>query len=184
VYFLASKFNHWFKRIHKLVFGGQLFLGYDFTTIYCSFSFGLPFLSSFCLQTLTLNSTRESDQAVVVITIRVVGELGPTDPLRVQYYNIILRKWMGTLNMEEINRIFYDPTRAIELPDYKLVLWPGVKTSLRQHENSLLLNVDITHKVLRTDSVLDNIREIEARARGGNKRVCKMILQKIFLQKT
>ncbi len=34
-----------------------------------------------------------------------------------------------------------------ELPRHKLEVWPGYVTSIRQHENNLLLCVDISHKV-------------------------------------
>lgn len=41
----------------------------------------------------------------------------------------------------------------VEIRQYNLELWPGYTTSIRQHENQLLLNAEITHKVLRTDTV-------------------------------
>lgn len=37
-------------------------------------------------------------------------------------------------------------------------MWPGVVTAIRMHENSLLMVVDSVHKVLRLDTVLDQIR--------------------------
>lgn len=38
-----------------------------------------------------------------------------------------------------------------------LEIWPGFKTSILQYEDQILLNLDISHKVLRTDSVLDTL---------------------------
>lgn len=34
-------------------------------------------------------------------------------------------------------------------------LWPGYETSIRYHEDGILLNCDVAHKAMRTDTVLD-----------------------------
>ena len=43
------------------------------------------------------------------------------------------------------------------LQKWKLELWPGYKTAIRQHEQEILLNADISNKIIRTDSVLDQM---------------------------
>jgi len=37
-------------------------------------------------------------------------------------------------------------------------LWPGYETSIRQHEKDILLSTEITHKVMRTETVYDILR--------------------------
>lgn len=39
------------------------------------------------------------------------------------------------------------------LPDHHIELWPGYVTSIRQHEDQILMVAEITHKVMRTDTV-------------------------------
>lgn len=43
----------------------------------------------------------------------------------------------------------------IVLPEYKLELWPGYVTSIRQHERDILMCAEITNKVMRLDTLLD-----------------------------
>ena len=59
---------------------------------------------------------------------------------------------------EDSGRNSFNPSSKIKLRQNKLELWPGYETSIRQHEHDLLLCVEITHKVLRTDTVLDLLR--------------------------
>lgn len=108
----------------------------------------------------------------------------------------ILRTCLFGMGLEEMGRNFYDHTAAICLNAHRLTLWPGkfvisifsthfrhslaanlslffliysgFITSLRQHENDVLLCVETTHKVLRLDNVLATIRTIQQGARGGN----------------
>ena len=63
---------------------------------------------------------------------------------------------MGKLNLDKIGRNFYDSKAAVRDPKllkYKPELYPGYVTSFRQHEQQILLGVEITHKILRTDTV-------------------------------
>lgn len=38
-------------------------------------------------------------------------------------------------------------------------LWPGYLTSIRQHENDILMCAEITHKVMRQQTVLDILND-------------------------
>ena len=44
-------------------------------------------------------------------------------------------------------------------------LWPGYVTSIRQHEDSILMCAEITHKVMRRETVLDLLNECQQRNR-------------------
>ena len=63
--------------------------------------------------------------------------------------------------------MFLDPKAAIILKQHKLELWPGYVTSIRQHEEKILLCCEISHKILRTDTVLQQIGEVHQKTRGG-----------------
>lgn len=43
----------------------------------------------------------------------------------------------------------------VVIPEYKLELWPGYITSIRQHEQQILMCAEITHKVMRNETILD-----------------------------
>ena len=57
---------------------------------------------------------------------------------------------------------FYTP--QIPLREHNLELWPGYVTSIRQHEQDVLLCAEISYKVLRTETVYDLFRQ--ARGQG------------------
>ena len=64
-------------------------------------------------------------------------------------------------------RNYYDPKAAVILKQHKLEVWPGYVTSIRQHEEQILLCCEISCKVLRTDTVLEQIEEIYKRTGGA-----------------
>merc|ERR1719435_42579 len=116
---------------------------------------------------IILTSTRESDKASITITIKLVGEVQPTDYHYMQFFNIVLRSAMEKMQLELIRRNYFDPKAAVTLGQYKLELWPGYATSIRQHESQILLCCEVSHKILRTDTVLDQIEEVHKRSGGG-----------------
>lgn len=50
---------------------------------------------------------------------------------------------------------------------FKIELWPGFATSIRKHENDILLNCDVAHKVMRTDTVYGLMQETLNADRSG-----------------
>jgi len=45
-------------------------------------------------------------------------------------------------------------------------VWPGFQANLSLLERGVLLNIDVCHKVIRTDTVLDFIHELKNKCRG------------------
>ena len=41
------------------------------------------------------------------------------------------------------------------MPAHKLELWPGYMTSIRQHENNILMCSEINHKIMRQETALE-----------------------------
>ena len=105
--------------------------------------------------------TKTRKGETVSIKLRLVEELLPTDQHFISFYNIILRKMLENLNLELVGRNYFNPGARIELRQHKLELWPGYVTSIRQHEDNILLCCEVTHKVLRTDTVLDQLKQYE-----------------------
>src|SRR4051812_40429611 len=88
------------------------------------------------------------DTQNIKLVVTLVADLEPGDPTCLQFYNLIMRNCFEHLRLELIKRHYYDPNLAKEVPGQRLVLWPGYVTSIRNHENNLMLNVEITHRVL------------------------------------
>lgn len=112
---------------------------------------------------MLLHSVRETDQEKIELTIRLVAELAPTDVMYLQFFNIIVRKCLEGMELEEMGRHFYDRHQAIRIEAHHLELWPGYKTSMRNHEHDILLGVEITHKVLRLDNCLQVMSNLRGR---------------------
>lgn len=54
----------------------------------------------------------------------------------------------------------------VVLPEFKLELWPGYVTSIRQHERDILMCAEITNKVMRLDTLLDILNACFEENRG------------------
>lgn len=104
-------------------------------------------------------SQRQSDNEKIRISIRLVGDLKKGDPQYVQFFNIIMRKCLELLQLQLVGRDYFDAKAKIEVREYRLELWPGYLTSIRRHEASVLMCAEITHKVMRQQTVLDILKE-------------------------
>lgn len=62
-----------------------------------------------------------------------------TDGYFVQFFNIMLRKCMEGLDLQLLGRNYFDPKACVKLDEWKLELWPGYVTSIRQHEKEVRL---------------------------------------------
>ncbi|KAI5642706.1 piwi domain-containing protein [Phthorimaea operculella] len=95
------------------------------------------------------------------------------DPIA-KVFNIIIRKCFNLLNLQLVGRDYFDPIAKVDIPEHKLQIWPGYKTTINQYEDRLLMVTEIAHKVLRMDNVLQMLNEYAA-TKGSN-------YKKIFLE--
>ena len=79
---------------------------------------------------------------------------------------MIKQKAIEGLGLKQMKRDFYDPQSVINKPEWQVAIWPGFKTTIRQHEHELLLGCEVSHKILRTDSALSTIRQVMTRFKG------------------
>ncbi|XP_075063228.1 piwi-like protein 2 [Mixophyes fleayi] len=106
-------------------------------------------------QTVDLESERKTDGQKISITIQMTKILEPSSDLCIPFYNVVIRRVMKILDMKLVGRNFYDPTSATVLQQYRLQVWPGFAASIHRTDGGLFLIADITHKIIRNDSVLD-----------------------------
>jgi aubergine-like protein len=91
----------------------------------------------------------------VQIQIKYISIIPMTQSTSIQILNLVLRRAMETMQLQSVGRHFFDAAARIDVLDHKLQLWPGYYTSIRQHENDILVCVEIAHKIMRNETVYD-----------------------------
>lgn len=104
-------------------------------------------------ETLLFSETRNGEK--VQITVTLTNELPPVSPVCIQFYNIIFRRILRVLDMQQIGRNYYNPHDPLEITKHKLTIWPGYTTAILPYESAIMLCTDVSHKVLRSETVLD-----------------------------
>ncbi|KAK7934231.1 hypothetical protein WMY93_005127 [Mugilogobius chulae] len=111
-------------------------------------------------ETVLCSETRNGEK--VQITVTLTNELPPVSPVCIQFYNIIFRRILKLLKMQQIGRNYYNPNDPLDVPKHKLTIWPGYTTTILPYESAIMLCTDVSHRVLRSETVLDfmtNLRQ-------------------------
>ncbi|KAJ0067569.1 hypothetical protein NL108_008577, partial [Boleophthalmus pectinirostris] len=104
-------------------------------------------------ETVLYSETRSGEK--IQITVTLTSELPPTSPVCFQFYNIIFRRILRVLKMQQIGRNYYNPNDPLDIPKHKLTIWPGYTTAILAYESAIMLCIDVSHRVLRSETVLD-----------------------------
>ena len=64
---------------------------------------------------------------------------------------------------------------------HRLELWPGFITSILQYETNVMLCADISHKILRTDTVYDFLNDLFQTSRNFHDQAEKTLVGEIVL---
>uniref|UniRef100_A0A182VU77 trypsin n=1 Tax=Anopheles minimus TaxID=112268 RepID=A0A182VU77_9DIPT len=100
----------------------------------------------------------------------------------VMIYNKIFRRIMYILQLSEMGRKHYDPTQARIVPQHKLEIWPGFVTAVDEFDGGLMLNLDVTHRVLMQTTVYTHIKTIaQCRDAQFQENVLKSLLGAVVL---
>ncbi|XP_060658910.1 protein piwi [Drosophila nasuta] len=106
-------------------------------------------------QDITILNGKSKQDINYTITIKFVGFISTAEERFLQVLNLILRRSMKGLNLEQVGRNLFDPHAKVSMREFSLELWPGYETSIRQHERDIMLCSEIAHKVMRTETVYD-----------------------------
>ncbi|KAJ7994148.1 hypothetical protein DPEC_G00262900 [Dallia pectoralis] len=112
-------------------------------------------------ETVLYSETRMGEK--VQITVTLTNELPPTSPVCLQLYNIIFRRVLKMMNMQQVGRHYYNSADPLNIPQHRLTIWPGFVTTILQYESSIMLCTDVSHKVLRSETVLSFMLELRHR---------------------
>jgi len=107
------------------------------------------------------------------VKIRFIRVGAPLEAGATQLYNMIIRKAQVAMNLVLLGRHFFDGSQKIQIRQHRLELWPGYITSMRQMEQAVLLNVDLTLKVCRTDDVFALMQDIRRNCPENFRQACE-----------
>jgi aubergine-like protein len=110
--------------------------------------------------------TSNHDGVDYIITITPVGHIESPQETK-HFYNKFFNTIQGRMRLVMIGRKFYNPDRKIDLPAHGITIWPGYASSVSSYEDGCLINIDISHRCLRTINCLD---ELESMRRGEGSR--------------
>lgn len=110
-------------------------------------------------QRTVLESVRR-DGTKVTVTIIYQRQQRADCVESIQFFNILLNRILRMLNMICINRNYFNPRAAHKIEQHRMELWPGYVTAIEEMEGGLKLNIDASHRVMRTDTVRDFIQDI------------------------
>lgn len=58
------------------------------------------------------------------------------------YFSVFHFRVMKLLQMSQVGRYYYDPTRPCPIPQHRLELWPGYITSIQAYEGWFVVKVN------------------------------------------
>ncbi|XP_019949653.2 piwi-like protein 2 [Paralichthys olivaceus] len=119
-----------------------------------------------------LKSLRRTDNEEIRVQIQMTKILHPNSDLCIPFYNVVLRRVMKMVGLKLVGRNHYDPESAVILGKHRLQVWPGYSTCIKRTDGGLYLCVDVTHKVLRNDSVLDVMNVLYQQSRENFQDEC------------
>ncbi|KAL1438066.1 hypothetical protein MTO96_010408 [Rhipicephalus appendiculatus] len=99
-------------------------------------------------QVTSIPTTLATDGTPVSVNIKFVKKTPPSQCLHL--YNVLFKKVMHCLQLTQIGRNYFDRKGAVMVPQHKLEVWPGYVQSVAEYDGGLLLNCDVSFRVLRT----------------------------------
>ncbi|XP_043274790.1 protein piwi-like [Venturia canescens] len=108
---------------------------------------------------LQLRSKMQPEDTNIQISISFVGDMRKGDEHYIQFFNIIMRKCLEYLNLQLAGRNYFDTQNQVEVQQYRSSLWPGYETSICQMERDIPMYAEITHKVMRQQTLLDILND-------------------------
>ncbi|XP_045133074.1 piwi-like protein Ago3 [Portunus trituberculatus] len=87
----------------------------------------------------------------------------------IQFYNVLFNRIMRKLKMTKIGNNYYSPGGSVLVPQHKLEIWPGYVTSVSHQEDGLMICVDVSHRILRTETCYEVMSALCQKHRGNFK---------------
>lgn len=147
---------------HSLVSGHKDVLGeyrvFDGSILY------IPF--QLTNERTTLRSTNQADGSEILL--KIIFKKKNSMGTKIHLYNVLFNRIMNMINLARLGRQFCDPRSATQIPQHRLEVWPGYVTAVDEYEGGIQLCCDTSHRVLRTQTVLDIIEDMRQTTQGRN----------------
>ncbi|XP_068681290.1 piwi-like protein 1 [Montipora foliosa] len=128
-----------------------------------------------------LNLTKKNGDPVQM-TIMFTNDVPRESPSMMQLLNIIFRRILKNIGMQQVGRNYYHVKRPIMIDKFRLELWPGYTTSIMPYETDVLLSADVSHKVLRQSTVLEYLYDLYGSTKKDfHGEACKKLIGQIIL---
>ncbi|XP_068166185.1 piwi-like protein 2 [Antennarius striatus] len=123
-------------------------------------------------EVMILKSVRRTDNEEIQVKIQMTKILPPISDLCIPFYNVVLRRALKIIGLNLVGRNHYNPENAVILSKHRLQVWPGYSTCIKHTDGGLYLCVDVSHKVLRSDTVLDVMNVLYKQSRENFQDEC------------
>ncbi|KAF4530653.1 hypothetical protein B566_EDAN004892 [Ephemera danica] len=120
-------------------------------------------------ESLMLESRRPKDNALLTIRLTLLRQVPIDDALSARICTELLHKCLSSLKMQIIGPNYYNPEKAFNVTEDRsnLEVWPGYMMKIEPCENELLLCIELTHKVIRCETMLDMLAIFRSRGIVG-----------------
>jgi aubergine-like protein len=95
-----------------------------------------------------------------------MSEIYEEDPKKsgpvLHFLNSILKTFFKQLEFYEFGNTskYFDPQKKDKIPNTNLLIFNGYQTSIQTYQSGIYMRVDLAHKVVRTDTILNIINQI------------------------
>ncbi|KAK7067292.1 Piwi-like protein 2 [Halocaridina rubra] len=103
------------------------------------------------------------------VAIKIIFKCKKSMDQCLQLYNVLFGRIMKILKMVKMGNNYYSPNDFSLVPQHKLEIWPGFITAVHHMEGGLMMMIDISHRVLRTETCYDIMGNIYRSQRGNFK---------------
>ena len=118
----------------------------------------------------------------VHIKVELTETESPDSAVAVHLYNLLFRSGLAALNMQQVGRYYYSMNNGISIPQHKLQIMPGFVSSILPYENEVLLQVDVCHKILSQETILELMDNLYKRFGDDNRDFHAACLKKLLGQ--
>jgi len=134
---------------------------------YCPMNFVL--YSPVLLDTEELVLETNYENIEYKITIRDPQFFDPSEESQANlaFIGRFMKNLLGYSGLRCVGRRYFDDKRSTEMTEFRLAVWPGYKTSLNYKKDGITMNVDLSFKIVRHQTVYDFAEEI-LKMTGGN----------------
>lgn len=102
-------------------------------------------------------------------------------------YGIFFKNMLRKLDFERIGRNFFNPKEAKHLTQFNIEVWPGFFSAMNKVEIGPYIQIDITNKVVRKDTLLQDIENMSDKNMSNeaiNEKVANIIVVTSYTKKT